>query len=141
MISRFFFFSVVTLILSIARVSAAEPVDEKQFQKLMKEVGDVGKRFRSGVESKNSEQVSKDANRAAEIHKQLVAFWHDRKAADAVKWSEETSKAATMLATAAKVGDWEKAKTELQNYGKSCKGCHDAYREKLDDGSYRIKSK
>jgi cytochrome c556 len=139
MISRFL--TLTALILSTGALLAAEKIDEKQFQTLMKEVGDTGRRFRSGMESKNSAQVTKDAARVAEIHKQLASFWKDRKIEDAVKWSEETSVAATAVVAAVKADDWEKAKTQLQSYGKSCKACHDAYREKLADGSYKIKIK
>ncbi len=105
----------------------------------MKEIGDTAKRFRPGMESQDSAQVSKDAARMAEIHKEMIAFWKGRKADGAVKSSEESAAAAKALATAAKGNDWEKAKAELGTLMKNCKACHDTYREKLDDGSYRIK--
>lgn len=119
-------------------VQAAETMDEKEFQKLMKEIGDTTKRFRPGIEGKDTAQVSKDAARLSEINTKMAAFWKARKAEDAEKWSHETAAAATALAASAKAGNWEKAQKDAQGVMR-CKACHDAHREKLEDGSYRIK--
>ena len=43
------------------------------------------------------------------------------------------------LATAAYAGDAEKAKTALDAVNNGCKSCHDAHREKIAEGKYRIK--
>ena len=120
-------------------VRAADALDEKAFQKLMKEVGDTSKRFKKNQDEKNGAQMTKDAARLAEVYKQTAGFWKNRKVNDAEKWSQEAEAAATATASAAKAEDWDKVKTHLQGLMKNCKSCHDAHREKLDDGSYRIK--
>jgi cytochrome c556 len=131
----------VTLLLSISTLTtlAAETLDDKQFQKLMKEVGDANKRFKAGIDNQDSAQVGKDAARISEIYKQMAAFWRARKSDKAVKWSEDSSIAAASAATAAKTKDWDKVKLHLQDVTKNCKSCHELHREKLEDGSYRIK--
>jgi cytochrome c556 len=124
---------------SLTRLHAAETLDEKQFQKLMKVVGKVAKEFKGNLEAKNGAVIEKDATAAADAYKQMAGFWKARKADDAVKWSEESATGAAATATAAKAGDWDKAKASWGAVGKNCKGCHDAYREKLPDGGYKIK--
>lgn len=118
---------------------AADVLDEKQFQKLMKEVGGISRKFRDNAQAKNSAAVEKDAARTAEIYKQMAGFWKARKTDDAAKMSEESATAATATAAAAKAGEWDKVKTRWGAVGKSCKECHEKHREKLEDGSYKIK--
>jgi len=127
------------LAFSLTTLHAAEALDEKQFQKLMKHVGKVSKDFKGNLDAKNGVVLEKDASAAADAYKQMAGFWKARSAADATKWSEESAVAATATATAAKSGDWDKAKASWGAVSKNCKGCHDAYREKLPDGGYKIK--
>ena len=76
----------------------------------------------------------------ARAYKQMAGFWKTRKAAeDAVKWSDDSAAAATATVAAVRAGDWEKVKSSWDGVGKNCKACHDKHREKLDDGSYKIK--
>ena len=120
-------------------VRAADVLDEKQFQKLMKQVGKVSKDFKGNLESKNAAVLEKDGVTAAEAYKQMAAFFKTRKADDAVKWSEESATAAAAMGTAAKAGNWDGVKTHWGAVSKNCKGCHDTHREKLPDGGYKIK--
>jgi cytochrome c556 len=128
----------VGALLASSNVRAAD-LDEKSLQKLMKEVGDIAKRFKPSQDNKNGAVLAKDATRLAEINKQVTGFWKSRKFDDAVKLSTESADAATAAATAASAGDWDKVKTSVGAVMKNCKACHDAHREKLEDGGYRIK--
>ncbi|MSU63634.1 MAG: hypothetical protein EXS31_14755 [Pedosphaera sp.] len=133
-------FPTITFAIAISTLTLrADPMDEKQFQKLMKESGDIAKRMKPGIDGKDSAQVSKDGARIEEINKQMVAFWQAKKVEKAVKLSEESVASAKLVASSAKEQDWEKVKASLQGVMKNCKACHETYREKLDDGSYRFK--
>lgn len=118
---------------------AAEPLTEKGLEKLMEEVGKLNKQFKQTQSDKNSAQMTKDATRLAEIFKQTVGFWQNRKVSDAVKWSAESETAAKAAATAAKAGEWDKVQAHLQSVVKNCKNCHEAHRTKSADGKYGIK--
>jgi len=37
-------------------------------------------------------------------------------------------------------GKWEDAKTAVPSVQQACGTCHNVYRERFDDGSYRIKT-
>lgn len=126
-------------VLSLATVHAADVVDEKGFQKHMKSVGQANKNFKGNFESKNAAAVEKDGAATAEAYKAMASFFKARKNDDAVKWSDDSAAGAAGAAVAAKAGDWDKVKSQWGAVGKNCKACHDKYREKLDDGSYKIK--
>ena len=124
---------------SFTTVRAAEAMDEKQFQKLMKEVGNVAKQFKDNAAAQKAAVVQKDSARTAEIYKQMAVFWKARKTDEAARLSEQSAVAASATAMAAMAGDWDKVKTSWGAVGQNCKSCHEKFREKLDDGSYRIK--
>ena len=130
---------VILLFAHASPILAADALDEKGFQKLMKEAGDIAKRFKGNQEQKNGAELAKDTGRLAEIYKATTPFWKNRKVDDAAKWSGESETSARAAAVAAKAGDWDKVKTDLGATMKNCKNCHEAHREKLDDGTYRIK--
>jgi cytochrome c556 len=117
----------------------ADTLTDESFHKLMKEVGGTTKRFKNSIQAQDGATLSKDAARVAEIYKQMGPFWTARKADDAVKWSEQSSAAANLLSAAAKKGDWAEVKTTSQGVMKNCKSCHEAHKEKLPDGSSKIK--
>jgi cytochrome c556 len=131
--------SLATLAIASLTGLAAEKMDETKLQKSMKEVGDAAKRFKKNQDEKNADQMAKDAQRIAEIYHETIAFWKERKMDDAVKSSQESEAAAKAAAIAAKAGDWEKVKANVQGLMKNCKSCHDSHREKLEDGTYRLK--
>ena len=124
---------------SCAALRAADAMDEKQFQKQMKQVGKVSKDFKGNFESKNAAAIEKDATAAAEAYKAMTAFWKARKTDDAAKWSDQSSAAASATAAAAKAGDWDKVKASWGAVNRNCRECHDAHRQKLPDGGYKIK--
>ena len=105
----------------------------------MKEVGGATKRFKNEIVARDTAGLQKDATRVGEIYKEMTAFWTSRKVDDAAKWSQESSAAAMALAADAKKGDWAAVKSSSGAVFKNCKSCHDAHREKLPDGSSKIK--
>jgi cytochrome c556 len=124
---------------SVAVVRAADAIDEKQFQKHMKSVGKAAKEFKGNFEGKKAEAIEKDATTVAEAYKAMATLFKARNADDAVKLSEDSATAATATAAAAKAGEWDKVKSSWATVSQNCKSCHDKHRQKLDDGSYKIK--
>ena len=91
------------------------------------------------MEQKTGVQAMRRAERIGTVYESMIGFWRQRNATDAVKWSEEGKAAALELATAAYANDAEKAKAALDAVNNGCKGCHDAHREKIGEGKYKIK--
>jgi cytochrome c556 len=93
----------------------------------------------SKMEKKTGPQAVRVAERLGSVYEEMIPFWRQRNAAAAVKIAEEGKAAAAALATAAFSGDAEKADAAFKIIGATCKSCHDARREKSEDGKYRIK--
>ena len=124
---------------SSTALRAADALDEKGFQTHMKSVGKVAKGFKANLDSKNAAAVEKDATTAAAAYEAMTGFWKARKTDDAIKFSSDSAAAATATAAAAAAGDWDKVNASWKTVNQNCKACHDKHREKLDDGSYKIK--
>ncbi len=133
------FLSLASLVAASTVLIGAEIADETAFAKLMKEVGDMNKQFKTNLSAEDSAALSKSAARASDIYKDMAGFWQKHKAEKAAKWAEESSAAAKALAAAATAKDWAKAKEQLGEFSKNCKLCHEAHRTKTEDGSYKIK--
>ena len=133
------FYLAALVAFSSTALRAADALDEKGFAKEMKLVGKAAKGFKANLESKNAAAVEKDAAAVAAAYDAMTGFWKARKADDAVKFSSDSAEAAKATAAAAKAGDWDKVNASWKTVGQNCKGCHDKHREKLDDGSYKIK--
>lgn len=91
------------------------------------------------MERKTGPQAARAAERLGSVYEEMIPFWRQRNAAAAVKLSEEGKAAAAELASAAYSGNAEKADAALQTLGATCNSCHEARREKLAEGKYRIK--
>lgn len=93
----------------------------------------------SKAEKKTGPQITSAGERLGSIYENMIPFWRQRNAADAVKISEQGKIAAAQLASAAFGNDEAKVTTALQTLGGTCKACHEAHRDKTPEGKYKIK--
>jgi len=110
--------------------------DETELDKCMKQVGEANGRIRKAT---SLEDVAKDAETIRGLLKQSEAFWAKNSKSDALKWNQEGQEAAKALATAAASGSKESTDAAAKTMGGSCQACHKVYRERLPDGSYKLK--
>jgi cytochrome c556 len=105
-------------------------------KQLGKEAGAVRK-----ADPKTGAELAAAGERIAGIYEAQKSFWAKRGNGfeDAAKWADEGHAIAMEFASAAKAGDAAKAGSAFQKLGGTCKQCHDAHREKLADGTYKIK--
>ncbi|MBC7925955.1 MAG: cytochrome c [Bryobacteraceae bacterium] len=122
---------------ALASVVVAQ--DEASYQKWMKEMGkEIG--ILRKADPRTGPDVAASAEKIAVLNDQSRGFWVQRGGSeDAVKWSDEGKSAALELAAAARSGDVTAASSAFTKVGGTCKSCHDAHREKLADGTYKIK--
>lgn len=112
-------------------------VDTK-FVGWMKTVGGANGALRK-MEKKASKEAIGEAERISGVYEEMIGYWRQRNAADAVKASETGKAAAVALASAANAGDEAKATEALNTLAGTCKTCHEAHRDKTPDGKYIIK--
>ena len=127
----------VLLALILGTASAA-PAQEAEFRASMKtlaaSMGALNK-----MESKTTPEAVRTAERMAGIYEEMIGFWRQRDAKDAVKLSVDGKAAAVAMASAAHAGDAAKAGEAFKSLSTTCKPCHEAYREKRADGTYAFK--
>lgn len=120
---------------SLALVLSAQ--DDAAFQTWMKstntEMGVLRK-----IDSKTGPEAAASAEKLSAIYQKVSAYWSAKHADDAVKISDEGKAAADALAVAAKAGESDKAAAAYKSLGGTCRGCHEAHREKAADGTYKI---
>ena len=128
---------VVWLALAASGVIAMAQEDEA-FTAGMKAINGATGALRK-MEKKAGPEAVASAEKIAGVYEEMIGFWRQRNAADAVKASEEGKSAALSLASAASAGDADKAAAAFSTLSGTCKSCHDAHRERLPDGKYKFK--
>jgi cytochrome c556 len=90
------------------------------------------------LQSKTGKQAAHQAESIGGVYENMIAFWRQRDSAVAVKSAIEGKAAAAMLASAAYAGDAAQAQAAFKTLSGTCRSCHNAHREKLPDGKYRL---
>ena len=127
-----------TAVLLLAAGITAVAEEYPEFVTWMKTTGTASDELKK-MEKKTGEQAQRRAERIAGAYENMIGFWRQRNTSDAVKWSEDGKAAALQLATAAYANDAEKVKTSMAALNTTCRSCHEAHREKIGEGKYRIK--
>ncbi len=113
--------------------------DHEEFEKWMKETNAGFASLRKSVAAKDGPQTAASADKLARLFDDVKGHFEEHKMADGVKIAETAHNAAKDLAAAAHAGEWDKASADLKTIGGACQGCHAAHREKLPDGSFKMK--
>jgi cytochrome c556 len=112
--------------------------EEQAFDAVMKRVQPAFAALRQAVAESNGEGTKAQAAILKQAFAETEAFFKKRGKPDAEKWAVEARTHAQALELAS-AGKWEEAKTALPALQQSCSSCHAVYRERQDDGSYRIR--
>jgi cytochrome c556 len=112
---------------------------EEAFDKVMKQVGSANRALRAALEGSDAAAARENAAALQKAFGEAGRFWKSRGTADAESWSEDGRKLAETIDHAAAAGRWDEVKTTLGTLGQVCQTCHTKYRERFDDGTFRIK--
>lgn len=114
--------------------------DEEALSKIMKRVGPAFAAVRANAENPKPEVVTENAATLKQAFTETEAFWKSHGKSDAEKWAQGARKDAETIEKAASAGKWDEVKTSTAALGQACQSCHTSYRERYDDGSFRIKT-
>ena len=112
--------------------------EEEAFQKVMRAVGPAAAALRPAVESSNAEVASKNAAILQKGFTDTEAFWKPKKA-EPTLWAQNARKEVEAVQAAIAAGKWDDAKAHAATVAQACGQCHGVYRERFDDGSFRVK--
>jgi len=105
----------------------------------MKQVGATMGKVKKGLDGKMLHEAAGDAAKMQALLKDAEAIFADIKMADAVEMAKAAQSAAGEIVSAGHASNAEGASAAFGKLGGTCKGCHDVHREKLSDGSYKLK--
>jgi len=114
--------------------------EELEFQKIMRQVGPANTALRGAIEKMDAAAVKEQAAVLSTAFTKTEAFWKTKGKAEAQGFAAEAKKHADAITAAVASANWDGVKASAGPLGQQCASCHGAYRERLDDGSFRIKA-
>jgi cytochrome c556 len=137
---------VATGVLNAAMIDLAKRLpppmtpDEEVYSKVMKRVAPALAELRKGIEASTADVTTKNAAVLKQAFTEVEAFWKKRGKADATDWAQGARKQAELIEKTVASAKWDEVKASATTLGQACQTCHTAYRERFDDGSFRIKN-
>lgn len=113
--------------------------EETAYNNLMRGVGSANGELRRGIAGSTAEPVTKNAASLSKALADAEPFWKARGRADAVQWLADARTSVASMEKALEGQDWAAARASSDALGKLCTVCHNAYRERLEDGSFRVR--
>jgi soluble cytochrome b562 len=107
--------------------------------KAMKQVGPAFTALRTAAGASNASESAAQAAALKTGFTEAAVFWKTQTHPDATQWTADALKMVDDIAGAADKGDMDAVKAAVPKLQQICGNCHTAYRERLDDGSYRYK--
>ena len=113
--------------------------DEKALDDTMKKVGPAAAALRTAVDGSKADVTSQNLAVLKQAFAQTEAFWKAKNVPEAVKIAQDARSRVDAVDKAAASGDWDTAKKSAATLNQVCGTCHTTYRDRFDDGSFRIK--
>jgi len=114
--------------------------EEQAFQKVMQQVGPANTALRAALDKSDANAAKENTAILQQAFVKTESFWKGRSKNDAVQWAQDARKDADAISQALAAGKLDDAKTTAGALAQQCAACHGAYRERFDDGSFRIKT-
>jgi hypothetical protein len=114
--------------------------EEVALSNVMKQVQPASGELRKGAEASDKTIVATQAQALAKLFTETRKIFETQKdMADAVGWSTEATTLMASVEKAAAAGQWADVTASATKLTGLCQQCHAARRERLEDGTYRIK--
>jgi hypothetical protein len=114
--------------------------DEAAFDRTMKSIGPAFNGIRQAVTNAAAEGAVAQAQALVRGFGETEAFWKKRGPVETHALASKARSDAMALEKAVIAGDWGAAKAAAGSLQQACSSCHGTHRERLDDGSYRIRT-
>jgi cytochrome c556 len=127
-----------------AEVGAKPPppltAEEVSLGAAMKTIGPAIAALRTAVQDSKADAVSQSAAKLKPAFTQTETIWDDLGQSSAAEWAREALAHSASIERAAAAGNWDVVKSSAGALNKLCQNCHGIYRERLEDGTFRIKA-
>ena len=113
--------------------------EELALQKAMKAIAPASAALRGDADKMDASLTKEHAATLKLAFAQTEAIWKAKGKADAVQIAADARKLAETIELDAAAAKWDEVKTSAGTLNTKCGACHGVYRERFDDGSFRIK--
>jgi hypothetical protein len=114
--------------------------DDLALQKIMTKLPPAQAALRKAIEGKDLDLVKEQATVFQTAFTEIEAFWKSKGNTEAMNIATEGKKHADGILFNLGLGHLEAAKTSITPLGATCASCHGKFRERMDDGTFRIKT-
>jgi soluble cytochrome b562 len=121
------------------RLPPPETPEEKALDATMKKIAPAFAALRGGIDVSKSDVAAQQIAVLKQAFAETESIWKRKGVAEAMKLAQDARKHVDAIEQSTTGGDWEAAKKSVATLNQSCQTCHASYRERFDDGSYRIK--
>ena len=105
----------------------------------MKAINSAFLAMRGGLDKPDAAQLKEQIAALKKGFTDTEAFFKTKAIADAAKWSSEALQMVSTMEQAAGASKWDDLKTPVGSLQQTCTACHTARRERMEDGTYRLK--
>lgn len=113
--------------------------EEVAFDAVMKQVNPTLGDLRKALDAADPAAAKAHGEKLRALFEDTRRFFAARAAADAVGWAGEAATLVESVTTGAASNNWTAARDAAAKIQPLCASCHNAHRERQDDGSYRVK--
>jgi hypothetical protein len=114
--------------------------DDLTLQKIMTKLPTAQAAVRKSLDSKDMAGAKEQATLLKDSFTQIETFFKTKNNAEALKIASEGKQHADAMLVNLGMSNIEAAKTSVTPLGGVCGNCHGKYRERMDDGTFRIKT-
>ena len=114
--------------------------DDLTLQKIMTKLPPAQAALRKALDGKDLNLVKEQATLLKTAFTDTEAFWKTKGNTEAMTIAGEGKKHADAILINLGLGNLEAAKTSITPLGGTCASCHGKFRERMDDGTFRIKT-
>lgn len=114
--------------------------DDLTLQKVMTKLPAAQGAVRKTLDSKDIPGSKEQATILKTAFTEIEAFWKAKGNEEATKWATEGKNHADSILVNLGMNNIDAAKTSITPLGGTCASCHGKYRERMEDGTFRIKT-
>ena len=114
--------------------------DDLALQKIMTKLPPAQAALRKALDGKDLNLVKEQATILKTMFTDTETFWKAKGNTEAMTIAAEGKKHADAILINLGLGNLEAAKTSITPLGGTCGNCHGKFRERMDDGTFRIKT-
>jgi cytochrome c556 len=114
--------------------------DDLTLQKIMTKLPPAQGAVRKSLDSKDTAGAKEQATLLKDSFAQIEAFFKAKNNEEATKWAAEGKSHADSILVNLGMNNIEGAKTSITPLGGTCASCHGKYRERMEDGTFRMKT-